>query len=91
MCLLFCYIQVKRLIFIDESGFETNMRRSYGWCKKENRLYEHKSNYKSKRLNVLGAISERGMEHYEIHDKSVNGEIFCAFLRNLCQKIPKNP
>lgn len=89
MTLILQFIPVRNFVFVDESGFESNMSRSYGWARKEKRLYEHKSLYKKKRWNVLGAISERGIEHYEIQEKSVNGAIFCEFLHNLCRKIPE--
>lgn len=53
-------IPKENLIYLDESGFDLNMKKEYGWKKKGQRLYDNKSgNRKNKRITVISAYSNQ--------------------------------
>jgi len=53
-------IPQENLIYLDESGFDLNMKKEYGWKKKGQRLYDNKSgNRKNKRITVISAYSNQ--------------------------------
>lgn len=53
-------IPQENLIYLDESGFDLNMKKEYGWKIKGKRLYDNKSgNRKNKRITVISAYSNQ--------------------------------
>lgn len=53
-------IPKENLIYLDESGFDLNMKKDYGWKSKGQRLYDNKSgNRKNKRITVISAYSNQ--------------------------------
>ena len=53
-------IPKENLIYLDESGFDLNMKKEYGWKAKGQRLYDNKSgNRKNKRITVISAYSNQ--------------------------------
>ena len=53
-------IPKENLIYFDESGFDLNMKKEYGWKAKGQRLYDNKSgNRKNKRITVISAYSNQ--------------------------------
>lgn len=53
-------IPKENLIYLDESGFDLNMKKEYGWKIKGQRLYDNKSgNRKNKRITVISAYSNQ--------------------------------
>lgn len=82
------------LVFIDESGFHLHIKRSKGRAPKGEKAVL-KLVPKGKRISLIGALSERGYEHFKIfkhgdHDgtkKGVNAEDFRGFLLDLAPKI----
>lgn len=53
-------IPKENLIYLDESGFDLNIKKEYGWKKKGQRLYDNKSgNRKNKRITVISAYSNQ--------------------------------
>jgi hypothetical protein len=53
-------IPKENLIYLDESGFDLNMKKEYGWKAKGHRLYDNKSgNRKNKRITVISAYSNQ--------------------------------
>jgi len=50
----------ENLVYLDESGFDLNMKKEYGWRLKGQRLYDNKSgNRKNKRITVISAYSNQ--------------------------------
>ena len=48
------------LIYLDESGFDLNMKKEYGWKVRGQRLYDNRSgNRKNKRITVIFAYSNQ--------------------------------
>jgi len=53
-------IPKENLIYLDESGFDLNMKKEYGWKVRGKRLYDNKSgNRKNKRITVISAYSNK--------------------------------
>jgi hypothetical protein len=53
-------IPKENLIYLDESGFDLNMKKEYGWKAKRQRLYDNKSgNRKNKRITIISAYSNQ--------------------------------
>ena len=53
-------IPKENLIYLDESGFDLNMKKEYGWKIRGKRLYDNKSgNRKNKRITVISAYSNK--------------------------------
>lgn len=70
-----------RLVFLDESGFATNLARRYGWAPVGERPTLLVSKY-GKRLTVIGAIALDGVRAWKGIPKGMNGDDFIAFLRD---------
>lgn len=71
----------KKLVFLDESGFATNLARRYGWAPVGERPTLLVSKY-GKRLTVIGAIALDGLRGWTSIDKGMNGDDFIAYIRN---------
>jgi transposase len=53
-------IPKENLIYLDESGFDLNMKKEKGWKVRGQRLYDNKSgNRKNKRITVISAYSNQ--------------------------------
>ena len=53
-------IPKENLIYLDESGFDLNMKKEYGWKTRGQRLYDNRSgNRKNKRITVISAYSNQ--------------------------------
>jgi transposase len=50
----------ENLVYLDESGFDLNMKKEYGWKARGKRLYDNRSgNRKGKRITVISAYSNQ--------------------------------
>lgn len=50
----------ENLVYLDESGFDLNMKKEYGWKTRGQRLYDNRSgNRKNKRITVISAYSNQ--------------------------------
>ncbi len=74
-------LEPDKLVFLDESGFATNLARRYGWAPLGERPTLLVSKY-GKRLTVIGAIALDGVRAWTSIDKGMNGDDFIAYLRN---------
>lgn len=76
----------KRLIFIDEAGFNLEGHKNYGWSEKGAPL---PVNVMSKSVNysVLGAMSQQGLIGFMIVKGPVDSIIYCAFMSNLINNL----
>jgi len=53
-------IEKNDIIYLDESGFDMNMRKEFGWKERGKRFYDNKSgNRKGKRIAVISALKDR--------------------------------
>lgn len=75
-------ISKKRIIFIDEVGFNMETHKNYGWCRKGEKLQIIKGN-KSVNYSLIGATSIDSFTGCIILKGSTNSEVFCAFMSQL--------
>jgi transposase len=81
-------IELKRLIFLDESGVTTQMTRLYARCQGGGRIHEGAPEGHWKVLTTLGAMSLEGMVATMTVEAATDGDVFEAFLEQvLCQKL----
>ena len=82
-------IQGKNIIYLDESGFENNMPRNYGYSLKGQRCYGKKDWHSKGRINAIGAIIGFAFLTICLFDSNINSDVFYAWLtKDLLPKIP---
>jgi len=69
-----------KLVFLDESGFATNLARRYGWAPVDTRPTLLVAKY-GKRLTVIGAIALDGVRAWTSMEKGMNGDDFLQYIR----------
>ena len=86
-CYLLKQISIKKkLIFIDEAGFNLQGNKNYAWSRKGIPFCLEKS-FKSSNYSVIGAISEKEFIGFMIIRGPVNSELFCGFISCLIQNL----
>lgn len=73
-------IDVKKSVFLDESGFNQNMTRMYGWSEKGSRVIGQVPSSQGKRVTILSAIGINGMISPLIFEGFLTTEIFLLYL-----------
>lgn len=71
-----------RLVFIDESGFKTNLHRSYGWAPIGERPVIYSDKF-GKNVTIVGAIALDGLRALQVIDGTVDGPTFVSFLGDM--------
>ena len=74
-------IDVNHLVFLDESGVNINMTRSYGRSIGKKRVVEKVPLKRSKRRSIVGAIRVDGTIRYRSFQGSINGKRFLEYLK----------
>ena len=74
-------------IFVDESGFNLHLRRSFGRSKKGSRVCVSVPTVRGANVTFLSAINSHGVLHHKIFRGSCNSNIFSDFLQELDQKL----
>jgi len=72
-------LPVERLVFIDESGFRTNLARAYGWAKRGIKPTILKSRY-GRNTTIVGAIAVDGVRATHVVDGKFDGAGFISYL-----------
>jgi transposase len=82
-------LDVKKLIFLDETSSFVNMSRSYGWTPCHERLVDSFPKGKKQRVSLIAAIGLHAnlAEHAMLHPESVDKNAFKAYLENVL--LPK--
>jgi transposase len=78
--------QSKNIMFIDETGFDLSLRKEYSYAKRCQRPYRVGIG-KSRRLNVLMAITKENVFGYVARKGSHNEHSFMAFLLAIVSKM----
>ena len=68
-----------KLVFLDESGFKTNLTRRYGWAPSGERPMITASRY-GKNVTIIGAIALDGLRACRAIDAKFDGPAFIDFL-----------
>ena len=74
-------IDVNHLVFLDESGVNINLTRSYGRSIGKKRVVEKVPLKRSKRRSIVGAIRVDGTIRYRTFEGSINGKRFLEYLK----------
>jgi hypothetical protein len=72
-------IDIKNLVFIDETGVNLAMTRNYGRCQGGARVYYNRPRNKGKNLTLIGAMSEVCLIATMTFPGSVNTASFLVF------------
>lgn len=73
-------LDASRLVFLDESGVDVAMSRSYGWAPAgETPMIERPA--RGRRVNFIGALALDGVRALSVVEGYVNGEGFIRYLR----------
>jgi len=73
----------RTMIMVDETGFNLSMIESRGRSKKGERAQNRVPALRSRNLNVMAAMHNTGMAHYQILEGYSNAERFAHFLDDL--------
>ena len=83
-------IDLNKIISIDESSFNNLNNNNRGLSKKGKAINMHCNEKRVKNNLLICAISTDKIMHQEIHETSVNSEIFYNFIDNLIKKNKLN-
>ncbi len=70
------------LLFLDESGFNLGMARTYGWAPSEERALGAVPNNPGRNLSIVACVGTRGVVAPWMETVSMNGERFLDYVRN---------
>jgi transposase len=79
-------LDIRRLVFIDETWFTTNMTRRYGRSLRGHRLVAKVPYGHWKTTTFIGALRHDSLTAPTVLDGAVNGEMFLAYVRQ--QLVP---
>ena len=77
-------IPTRMFVFVDETGTnQRDLHREHGYGLRGTTPVNLKfQTVNGKRISVIVAMSTKGVEDFYIVEGSVNGEIFCEYMRN---------
>lgn len=73
----------RKIIFLDESGINTNMTRHYGRAKGKKRVYDDVPAKKTKRTTLLSSVRLDGTLAYTFFQGALIGKIFLDYIQNI--------
>ncbi|MBC1223347.1 IS630 family transposase [Nostoc sp. UCD121] len=76
-------IDIKNLIFIDETGINLAMTRHYGRSVGGGRVYDERPGNKGKNITVIGAMSDEGLIATMTFPGSLNTASFLVFIEQI--------
>lgn len=76
-----------RYHFIDETGFNVSMHKSYGWEKRGNKLMSNKSLIKSKNYSLISGINADNICYSQIIEGGVRSADFYYFILMIIQDL----
>ncbi|XP_074604096.1 uncharacterized protein LOC141857502 [Brevipalpus obovatus] len=79
----FCTLDENRMFFIDEAGFQVNMRRSYGRSKKDEKAVKIVPKLRMPNYSLCAAINKSGVYFFELMDRAYNIIHFSEYLDQL--------
>jgi len=75
--------KASQLVFIDESGFRTNMARQYGRAPRGRRVVDYVPHGHWKTTTFIAALRHRGWTAPMVLDGAMNGRAFLAYVRQV--------
>lgn len=76
----------RKIVFLDESGINTNMTRFYGRAKGKKRVYDYVLAKRIKRTTLLSSVRLDGTLAYTFFQGALNGKIFLDYIQNILVK-----
>jgi transposase len=76
-------IDVKNLVFIDETGLNMGMTRLYGRGENGERVYDDRPSNKGKNITLIGAMSDEGLIGAMTFSGSLNTASFLVFIEEI--------
>lgn len=76
-------IDVKNLVFIDETGVNLAMTRRYGRCKGGGRVYDYRPGNQGKNVTLVGALSDEGLMATMTIPGGINTASFLVYLEQI--------
>ena len=74
-------IDKAKIIYLDESGFDMNMKKEFGWSLRGKRLLGEKSgNRKGRRVTVISALKDKKLLAPMYFEGSTNTEVFNTWI-----------
>jgi transposase len=74
------YIDVNRLVYLDETSVNIGMTRLYGRAPKGERIVEYVPYVKYKRVSILSTIRVNGESNPFVYSGSLNGNLFTQYI-----------
>jgi len=78
---------IDKIISIDESGFNSLIRKSKGLSKKGSTIHQPVTSIKNTNVSLIMAITTNKILHNKEITSSVNGEIFFSFIKEVISKL----
>jgi transposase len=83
--------QGKTIVYIDESGFESDMSRPYGYAHIGQKCAGKSDWHSKKRINAIGAITDFFLITVTLFAGSINSEVFFQWvIQDLLPKLPES-
>ena len=76
-------IDVRNLVFIDETGVNLSMTRRYGRSQDGARVYDERPGSKGKNITLIGAMSDEGLIASMTFSGSLNTDTFLIFIEKI--------
>jgi len=76
-------IDVRNLVFIDETGLNLSMTRRYGRSQGGARVYDERPGSKGKNITLIGAMSDEGLMASMTFSGSLNTDTFLIFIEKI--------
>ena len=76
-------LDIKKLVFLDESSIYCGMTPIYGWAHKSERAYEYVIDSRYKRASIISTTRLNGKKATMIIEGSINGEVFEHYVREV--------
>lgn len=73
----------RKIIFLDESGVNTNMTRHYGRAKGKKRVYDDVPAKRIKRTTLLSSVRLDGTIAKKVFQGALTGKIFLDYIQNI--------
>jgi transposase len=80
---LYASIDVKKLVFIDETWAKTNMTPLWGWAQIGKRVIDYVPHGHWKTTTFLAALRHDGLTAPMVIDGAINGELFLAYVKQI--------
>ncbi len=75
-------LDVRRLVFLDESGISLSMARAHGWAPRGEPAFIERP-IRGRRLSLIGALGFDGLRAVMSLEGTVDGDVFLIYLRDV--------